>query len=421
MEVINVPYSPRSVFRPFHNRDKRWSVLVCHRRAGKTVACINDLIRAAITCEKENGRFAYIAPQYAQAKDIAWNYMKQYTGAIPGVSYNESELRVDFAHNGSRIRLYGTENENRLRGLYLDGCILDEYADISPTVFDLIIRPMLSDRKGWAVFIGTPAGHNAFYDKWNEALANTEDFYSVMLKASKTGIIDPDELEALKKEMSEDAFEQEYECSFEAAIKGAIFGKEMKALEDKGSITNVPYDPISEVWTAWDLGIADQTSIWFAQQVGREVRIIDFYTSSGVGIDHYVKVLREKPYIYGKHILPHDSEKSELGSGASVIEILRSLGVRNTKVARKTTLEDGIAKARLFLPKCVFDRKNCAFGIEALKLYRYHYDEKARVQSRKPLHDWASHPADALRYLAVGFAPDAYGAQPIKYQNLAIP
>ena len=158
---IRIPYEPRRAFLPFHQRKQRWACLVCHRRAGKSVACVNELIKAALTFQGRDGRFAYVAPQYSQAKDIVWHYIKYYTSVIPGVSYNESELRVDF-HNGSRIRLYGTENESRLRGLYFDGAILDEYADIHPRVFDEILRPLLADRKGWAVFIGTPAGNNAF-------------------------------------------------------------------------------------------------------------------------------------------------------------------------------------------------------------------------------------------------------------------
>src|SRR5262245_33424174 len=159
--TVPIAYAPRKAFMPFHDRQARWSCLVCHRRAGKTVACINDLIRAALTCTKQEGRFAYVAPQYAQAKDIAWTYIKQFTATIPRIQYNESELRVDFP-NGARVRLYGTENESRLRGLYFDGVILDEYADIHPRVFDEIIRPLLADRNGWAVFIGTPMGHNQF-------------------------------------------------------------------------------------------------------------------------------------------------------------------------------------------------------------------------------------------------------------------
>lgn len=417
---VIIPYEPRAAFIPFHQRNKRWSCLVCHRRAGKTVACINDLIAAALLFKGKDGRFAYIAPQYAQAKDIAWNYIKQFTGVIPGISYNESELRVDFP-NGHRIRLYGTENENRLRGLYLDGVILDEYAQIHPSVWDQIIRPMLSDRRGWAVFIGTPMGHNAFYAKYQEAIQNPNDWFSMRLKASETKLIDMDELAALQREMTEEAYQQEYETNFEAAIRGAIFGKEVQKLAERGAITNIPYDPIAEVWTAWDLGIGDSTAIWFAQQVGREVRIIDFYQSNGVGIDHYVRVLKGKDYNYARHLLPHDADKTELGSGMSITEQLKQLGIRNTKVVKKLTLDEGISIARLFLPKCVFDEKRCWDGLEALKLYRYDYNELTNSNSRKPVHDWASHAADAFRYLAIGFKPESMHREAPKYPNLSIP
>jgi len=394
---------------------------VCHRRAGKTVACVNELIRAALTFTKyPNGRFAYVAPQYSQAKDVAWGYVKQFTGSIPGIAYNESELRVDFP-NGARVRLYGAENESRLRGLYLDGVILDEYADIHPRVFDEIIRPLLSDRHGWAVFIGTPCGHDAFYDAYQKSLVTPDDWYSLMLKASTSGILDPDEMEAMKREMSEDAYAQELECSFEAAIKGAVFGKEMKSAEEDQRITAVPWDPGVEVWTGWDLGIGDATAIWFCQQVGREPRLIDFYQARGASLDHYVKVLKEKPYAYARHLLPHDADKTELGSGQSIIEQLKGMGIRNTRVVKKLTINERIEIGRRFLRMCWFDRKKCHDGIEALKVWRYEYDALAGVNSKKPIHNWASHPSDAFTYLAVGFKPESMYAAPIKYPNLAIP
>ena len=415
---------------PFHNRGKRWACLVCHRRAGKTVACVNELIKAALTEGKKDGRYAYIAPQLSQAKDIAWGYIKQFTGALPGVTYNESELWTQLP-NGNRIRLYGTDNADRLRGLYMDGAVMDEYAQHDPTVFDLIIRPQLIDRNGWAVFIGTPAGHNKFYEIYQKSLGIWEnedgskydnaEWFSMVLKASKSGILPPLELEAAKREMSQDAYDQELECSFEAAIKGAVFGKEMKLAEDEHRICSVPYDRGSEVWTAWDLGIGDATAIWFAQQVGREVRIIDFYQSSGVAIDHYVRVLKDKPYNYARHLLPHDADKTELGTGMSITEQLKSMGVRNTRVVPKLTLSEGIEQARKFIGKCYFDAKKTYTGTEALKLYRYNYDEKLAVPSKKPIHDWASHPADAFRYLAVGFKPESMNAPPLRYANLALP
>jgi hypothetical protein len=427
---IVIPYQPRAAFLPFHNRKKRWACLVCHRRAGKTVACVNELIKAALTEGKKDGRYAYIAPQLSQAKDIAWSYIKQFTGALPGVQYNESELWCQLP-GGNRIRLYGTDNADRLRGLYMDGAIMDEYAQHDPTVFDLIIRPQLIDRNGWAVFIGTPAGHNKFYEVHQKSLGiwenddgsrfDNSEWFSMTLRASESGILPLAELEAARREMSADAYDQELECSFEAAIKGAVFGREMKDAQDQGRICGVPYDRSSEVWTAWDLGIGDATAIWFAQQVGREVRIIDFYMASGVEIGHYVKILREKPYLYARHLLPHDADKTELGTGMSIVEQLKSIGVRNTRIVPKLTVAEGLEQARKFMGRCYFDQKMCYQGLEALKIYRYEYSEKLGVFAKRPLHDWASHPADAFRYLAIGFKPESLNAAPIIYPNLAIP
>lgn len=416
---IVIPYSPRSQFLPFHDRQQRFAAIVAHRRAGKTVACINDLIRAALTCERENPRFAYIAPYFTQAKDIAWNYVKHYTAVIPGVETNESELRVDLP-NGGRVRLYGAENYDRLRGIYLDGVVLDEPADIDPRAWPEVIRPALSDRRGWAVFIGTPKGRNAFYEiwagdsdgKWPGAI-NDPDWFSLMLKASETGILDPAELEDARKIMSEDQYAQEYECSFEAAILGAYYGREMKRAEEDKRITRVPWEPKLKVHTAWDLGIGDSTAIWFVQQSGKEIRVIDYYESSGVGLDHYAKVLQGKQYTFGDHILPHDAQVKELGTGRSREETLRSLGI-NPRILPAQSVEDGINSARLMLPKCWFDADKCKRGIEALRQYRRDYDEKLKNFKQRPLHDWTSHAADAFRYLALGLRepPSAKWEQP---------
>jgi hypothetical protein len=398
-EVITIPYAPRQAFLPFHDRKQRWSAIVAHRRCGKTVACVNDLLKAALTCTKDNGRFAYVAPQYNQAKDIAWGYLKQFAGVVPNVEFNESELRADFP-NGARIRLYGADNPDRLRGIYLDGVVLDEYADMRPSVWGEVIRPLLTDRQGWATFIGTPKGHNAFWEIV-QAAKEAADWYTVTLKASHTGLIAQEELDAAAKQMSEDQYAQEFECSFEAAIQGAYYGVAMRKAEEDGRIASVPHEPSAEVYTAWDLGIGDSTAIWFAQTVAREVRIIDYYEASGVGIDHYVKMLREKPYTYGRHFLPHDADASELGTGKSIRESLAGLGVRDTSIAPKLSVEEGINAARMLIPRCWFDAKRCREGLEALKQYRKEYDEKLKTFKQRPLHDWASHGADAFRYLAV--------------------
>jgi phage terminase large subunit len=416
---VEIPYEPRAVFLPFHNRLERWAIIVAHRRAGKTVACVNELIKAAIGCPKPDGRYAYIAPQFNQAKDIAWLYLQRYAGVIPGAQFNESELRVDLP-NGARIRLYGADNPDRLRGIYLDGVILDEYADMRPSVWGEVIRPLLADRQGWAAFIGTPKGHNSFYDLW---ASEAGGWYKSRLRASETGLIRAEELVAARAQMSEEQYEQEFECSFEAAILGAYYGKEMRVAEDEKRITRVPHEAAAEVITAWDLGIGDSTSIWFAQVVGREPRLIDFYEASGAGLDHYMKVLSERPYKYGTFLLPHDAEVKELGTGLSRVEVMKSLGMRDHKIVPKLSVDDGIQAARLFLRKCVFDATKCKQGVEALKQYRKEYDEKTKAFKQRPLHDWTSHSADAFRYLALGInyaTPMAAKFRPISYSNAGI-
>ena len=381
-----------------HTRTSRWAIAVAHRRAGKTVACINDLIKAATTCEKGSPRFAYIAPQLNQAKDIAWQYLLEYTDCFgPGRVVNRSELWVELPNNGARIRIYGADNPDRLRGIYLDGAVLDEFGDMDPTVWSQVIRPALSDRKGWAVFIGTPKGKNTFHKLWVDA---DSGWYKLSLKASETGLLDGEELIDARKMMSEDEFAQEYECSFEAAVRGAYFAKEMQAAEED-RITSVPYDPRMQVHTAWDLGIADSTVIWFFQIHGRETRVIDVLKGEGVGLDWYAKRLQERDYLYGTHYLPHDVEVREMGTGKSRKEVLAELGIKAT-VCPSIPVADGIQAVRMLLPTCWFDEKKCKDGIEALRMYRRDYDEKRQEFRIRPLHDWTSHYADAFRYFAVG-------------------
>jgi len=363
------------------------------------VACVNHLVRAALTCPLPDPRYAYIAPYYSQAKDVAWTYLKKFSAPIPGISVNESELRVDYP-NGARVRLYGAENYDRMRGLYFDGIVPDEYGDMDPRAWPEVFRPALSDRRGWTLFIGTPKGKNHFYDLWTAA-GRDPAWFTLMLKASETGILPPEELADARKSMSEEQYEQEYECSFEAAILGAYYASEFKRIDADNRIRSVLWEPNLPVHTAWDLGIDDATAIWFVQQAGREVRVIDYYEASGAGLDHYAKVLKEKPYSYGSHFLPHDVEVTELGTGKSRYAMLQSLGVRPT-VVRRATVEDGINAARVLLARCWFDADKCERGLNALRQYRKEFDDKTKTWRARPLHDWTSHAADAFRYLAQG-------------------
>jgi hypothetical protein len=382
---------------------------------------VNDLIKAAATCGKPTPRFAYIAPQLNQAKDIAWSYLLEYTDCFgPDRKVNASELWVELPNNGARIRIYGADNPDRLRGIYLDGAVLDEFGDMDPTVWTQVIRPALSDRKGWAVFIGTPKGKNTFHKLWVGA-EEDEGWLRVSLKASETNLLDDAELIDARKMMSEDEFEQEYECSFEAAVKGAYYGKEFNAAEasEPTRITNVAYDPRIPVHTAWDLGVADSTVIWFVQVVRGETRFIDVLKGEGVGLDWYVKELQKRDYVWGNHYLPHDVEVRELGTGKSRKEVLGELGVTNIHVVPNIPVADGIQAVRMMLPTAWFDKTKCKDGIEALRMYRRDYDDKRQEFRQAPLHDWTSHYADAARYFAVGHQ-ERGAARKINYSSRGI-
>ena len=401
--VVEIPYTPRDQMRAYHSRKERWACIVAHRRFGKTVGVVNDLIRTAITSNKPDTRCAYIAPFYSQAKAIAWDYAKFYSAPIPGIKINESELRIDYP-TGARLRLFGADNYDAMRGLYFDDAALDEPADFPPNAWPMVIRPALADRQGRATFMGTPKGKNEFWEIHDYA-RTSPDWFSMVLKASDTGILPQGELDEARRAMGDDRYEQEFECSFEAAILGAYYGKEMREATDAGRIGVAPYEPSLPVYTAWDLGIGDTTAIWFAQFHGAQKRIIDFYEASGVGLDHYVGVLKSKPYVYGPHILPHDARVRELGSGKSRIEVLSGLGLRDIVIADALTVDDGIQAVRSFIPSAWFDAEKCKRGIEALRQYQREWDEKAKAFKPRPLHSWASHAADALRYLVIGYRP----------------
>ncbi len=367
-------------------------------------------------------RYAYIAPTYGQAKRVSWDLLKAHCVNLPGVVFNEQELRVDVSMFGDptnclRFQLLGAENPDSIRGIYLDGVIIDEPANVHPSLWGTIVRPTLLDRNGWAIFIGTPAGKNAFYDLYQTALKD-KDWFTAIHKASDTGIIPPLELEALRRQMGDDTFEQEFECSWSATNKGSYYGKQMSDLETKGRITKVPYDPSCGVITAWDLGISDSTAIWFAQRVFKEVRLIDHMEVSGLGIPDIVKALKQKEYCYTTHLLPHDAAAREMGTGKTRQEVLRNLGIVSDVLPRQK-VDDGIQAVRNLLPMCWMDAEKCATGITALREYRRDYDEKLQMFKNTPRHDQYSHSADAFRQLSLGIDRERGLVQP-KRQEKAI-
>lgn len=408
MAEVVIPYAPRPQQLLVHDalEANRFAVAVCHRRFGKTVAAINHLIRAAMLCTKENPRYAYVAPTYSQAKRVAFDYLLKFTEPLSPTA-NISELRVDFY--GRRISLYGADNPDSLRGIYLDGVVLDEVGDMNPKVWNEVLRPSLADRLGWALFIGTPKGANHFKDLRDRA--ETEPGWKLLeFKASQTNILAPTELEAAKSEMGEDKYLQEFECSFDAPVEGAYYAALIAKLEST-RFQVFEKDDLCKTYTAWDLGVGDSTAIWVCQVAGQERRLIDFYENHGVGLDTYVKWIRDNDYTKAEHILPHDVEVRELGTGKSRKEALQELGLSIT-VCPKVSVDDGIQAVRRVLPNCYFHPKTKQ-GLDALRNYRREYDEKRNVFYDKPLHDWSSHAADAFRYLAVGLNTTSNWGKPL--------
>jgi phage terminase large subunit len=397
-EVIEIPYKPREHQLALHEAlDKnRFVVGVMHRRFGKTVAAINQIVKQAIECQLEAPRYAYVAPSYKQAKRIAFDYLVKYTRPLGAVA-NISELRVDFW--GRRISLHGAEDPDSLRGSYYDGIVLDEVGDMNPKIWNEILRPALADRLGWALFIGTPKGNNHFKDLRDRA-TKTEEWAMIEFKASQTNIIPEKELWSSRQEMGEDKYQQEFECSFNAAVEGSYYGQIINDLEAKSRITTIDRDDLCKSFVAWDLGMGDSTCLWVAQLAGKEVRLIDCVENHGVGLDWYVSWLRDNKYEGFAQILPHDVEVRELGTGRSRKEVLQEAGLDIT-VAPRLSVADGIQAVRRLLPRCWFDHKTKP-GLDAIRNYRREYNEKQQVFYDKPLHDWSSHYSDAFRYLAIG-------------------
>lgn len=403
--VKKMPYEPRAQFVAFHARGERFAVLVCHRRMGKTVACLNDLIDKAMHNILIAPRYGYIAPFYKQAKDIAWSYLKYY--AAPVIEkVMESELSV-ILKNGALIRLYGADNPDSLRGVYFDGVILDEFGDMAPRLFGEVIAPTLADRKGWVVFIGTPKGPNHFFDLWNKA-ANDDRWFKRMHRASETGIIDNEELEMLATlpGSDEDTFRQEFECDFHAAIRGAFYGKLLNEIEALGQLCKVDWDPSLPVITGWDLGWSDDTSVWFAQRRPDGIAIIDFFTVSGYSIDDIIYQLQQKPYTYDQFLLPHDAKSKSLQTGKSIREQLWGAGIKSV-IVPDVGVQNGIQAVRKTLPKVWFDITNedVKLGVNALRMYQREWDDRNRIFKQSPKHDWSSNPADAFRMLCLGINP----------------
>ena len=400
-------YVPREVFRPFHNRDKRWTVIVAHRRAGKTVSMCADLVIGALETSLPRPQFAYLAPFREQAKRVAWSYLKDLTKDFWAKPPNESELKLTLknGHGGeSLIYVAGADNPDSLRGLYLDGVVLDEIGQIRPSAWYSVLRPALSDRRGWAVFAGTPAGKNLFWQLREEARLNPDTHLLLELPASKTGIIHPDELRDAKAQMTEETFAVEYECSFDAALPGAYYAKQVSQAYEEKRIGKFPVDTEFPVNLVADLGYTDSCSWWGWQETPDGYRVVEFYEDDNQPIQHYIDWVKSRPYQVGEVYLPHDARAKSLQTGKSIIEQFLQNGIR-PRIVPEMSLQDGIEAARMILPKCWFDEEPTYDGVDHLRAYMREWDERTQTYRNRPKHDQHSHAADSFRYLALAARP----------------
>ena len=394
---LQLDYEPRDQFLAFHQRDKRFASLVCHRRAGKTVACVWEMIIRALYTKKTNARYAYLAPFYRQARDIAWSYLKEATSAF-AVETRESDLRVVLP-NGAWITLYGSDNPDALRGIYLDGVILDEYGDCRPSLWAEVILPTLADRRGWAVFIGTAKGKNHFYET-NERAKKDDSWYQMTLKASESGLLPESDLQEIKEQLEPAQYDAEFECDFTSAVLGTYYAEDIQTCEKEGrsQLANL-FTPNKPVYVSADLGFSDSTALWFWQDHGEYIDLIDYEEHDGKALDFYVQLLRGKQFPIEKLYLPHDAKQKTLQTGRGTVEQLLAAGF-NCEIVPYLTVQQGIDAARLMLPMCRFS-KLASGGLEALRAYKRQYSELSKAYQNKPLHDWSSNGADSFRYMSL--------------------
>lgn len=395
VQRIVIPYVPREHFKPLHQSKKRWKFVVAHRRAGKSVAAINEMIKRALENTRKDPppRYAYVGPSFDQTKDLIWGYLKHFAGGIPDVRFLEGDLMCVLP-NGASIRLYGgAAAYERMRGLYFDGIMLDEFPLLHPAVFSTVVRPCLADYRGWAIISGTSNGDDHFAALRNKNINNDKwDIFEIPV--TKTDALHPDEVIEMTADMTPEEYAREMMCSFDAPIEGSYYGDLMNELALAGHVCRVPYDPAASVFTAWDLGIDDNLVVWYFQIVGKSIHIIREQEWRGKGLEDVVRDMKEHKYNFGGHLLPHDIKARELGTGKSRYEVLINL-LDDVFVVPIHRVEDGISAVRSVLRVCYFDEANTEYGRSAMKNYH-------QSKGGKPVHNWASHAADAFRCLAMG-------------------
>lgn len=402
-----------------------------HRRAGKDKCGLNVFIREMF---KRKGQYYHLFPTARQARKAIWDgidrdglkVMDHFPKEVIA-SKNETDMKVTLT-NGSIYQLVGTDmGLDWLVGTNPVGLLFSEYPIMSPKAWDFL-RPIIRENDGIALFVYTPRGQNHGHRMY-EMAQNNDSWFCSKLTVEDTcrdsdgedgsRVVSADDLEEERREgMDEQMIQQEYYCSFHAAIPGAYFAKEMTRMETDGRIGRIPWEPKLRTSTFWDLGIDDSMSVVFAQQHGQEVRIIDYYEASGEGLPHFISEIKSKPYSYDSHNAPWDIEVRELTTGKTRRETARSLGI-NFRVGKKVNKkEEAIEQARQLLSRTWMDRRKCEKLISALRNYHKEYDDKNQVFKARPVHNWASHGADSFMELAMSIRPER--TEPLQAQAVNV-
>lgn len=418
-------YLPREYQMPFWaamEGGKKRAVLVDHRRAGKDKTCFNFMVREAF---RRVGIYYYFFPTYNQGRKILWDGIDKegfkFLDHIPaqlvkGVP-NQTEMKLGLV-NGSLIQVVGTDNIDSIVGTNPVGTVFSEYPLQDPSGWEFV-RPILRENGGWAVFPYTPRGKNHGHELYEMAKENP-DWYVEKLTVEDTykrgGTVGPEDVDAERRSgMSENMIQQEYYCSFDAAVENAVLGQQLFDARKEGRITNIPYDPRILVDTYWDIG-RDGTAVWFVQAVRNEVRVIDYFDSHQSSLPQDLAALQRKGYVYDTIWLPHDGDTKNYSTDKTPKEVAASLGF-NVQIVDKLDKGTQIQAARMIMPRCWFDEKRCARGLDALASWHFGWDEKLRILSTQPVHDWASHGGDAFCQLAVKHEDEQVWKRPDKYSR----
>ena len=402
-------FKPRAYQLPicdaFENKGFKKLICVMPRRSGKDVVAWNLMIRSAIN---RVGLYVYALPSAVQARRVLFDGItlsgQRFLDYIPKeliASVNIQQMKVTLI-NQSTIIFTGSENYDSLRGTNPLGVVISEAAYTHPQFYPTI-RPALLAADGWVILISTPFGENWFYTLYEIAKNHPEDWYSCFLTINETEHVSAEEIEREIEsgEISPDMAEQEYRCSFGIGAIGAYYAKYLNRMELNDQVGFVAWEPNYPVHSAWDIGVRDSTSILMFQVIGRSINIIDMYQNSDVGLEHYINVLQNKEYTWGKHIAPHDIAVREFTSGGLTrFEKAAQLGIKFI-VAPNISIMDGIESVRTTLPRIHVDNVKCKILVAALRNYRKQYDAATKTYKPQPLHDSNSHVCDALRYLCL--------------------